>query len=251
MRTFARTCVAVLAAGASRRFGSPKLLAPFSDATLLDRALDAALGCAADCAVVVTGAYHNEMLPRLAKRSACFGRSGNASVGASPAIVEVEGNVPFVVARNRKWESGQASSVRAAVRFARAQGCTALLVMVADQPRVTAAHLNALLWEYDQGRAQAYLSANDHGHGNPCLFDQSLFDDLLALEGDEGARALFRSRRDIVARHVHFDDPYLFEDVDTRDDLARALRGASAEPSIYGGRAHGDGLRSQKVVLRG
>lgn len=248
---FSKIGVAVLAAGASRRFGSPKLLAPFSDATLLDRALDAALGCAADCAVVVTGAYHNEMLPRLIKRGARFGGAGNAGAGARTTAVETEGGVPFVVARNRQWESGQASSVRAAVRFARAQDCTALLVMVADQPRVTAAHLNALIWEYDQGRAQAYLSANDHGHGNPCLFDQSLFDDLLALEGDEGARALFRSRRDIVARHVHFDDPYLFEDVDTRDDLARALRGASVESSIYGGRTHGDSLRSQKAVLHG
>ena len=45
---------------------------------------------------------------------------------------------------------------------------------------------------------------------------------MLALEGDEGARALFRSRREVVARHVYFDDPRLFEDVDTRADLARA-----------------------------
>lgn len=198
MGPFAKTCAAVLAAGASRRFGAPKLLAPFGESTLLDRALDAALGSAADCAVVVTGAYHSEMRPRLA---AYGGR--------------------LAVRRNRSWERGQATSVGAAVRYARSQGCTALLVMVADQPRVTAAHLNALLWEYDQGRAQAYLSATDHGHGNPCLFDQSLFDDLLALEGDEGARSLIRSRRDIAARHVHFDDPYLFEDVDTPADLGR------------------------------
>ena len=218
---FSKIGVAVLAAGASRRFGSPKLLAPFADATLLDRALDAALGCAADCAVVVTGAYHNEMLPRLVKRGACFGGGGNAGASASAAAAETEGGVPFVVARNRQWESGQASSVRAAVRFARAQDCTALLVMVADQPRVTVAHLNALIWEYDQGRAQAYLSANDRAHGNPCLFDRSLYNDLLALSGDEGARALFRSRREVVARHVYFDDPRLFEDVDTPADLAR------------------------------
>ena len=219
---FSKIGVAVLAAGASRRCGAPKLLAPVAAATLLDRALDAALGCAADCAVVVTGAYHNEMLPRLVRRGACLGGGGDAGAGASPAIVEAEDSVPFAVVRNRKWESGQASSVRAAVRFARSQDCTALLVMVADQPRVTAAHLNALVWEYDQGRAQAYLSANDRAHGNPCLFDRSLYDDLLALEGDEGARALFRSRREVVARHVYFDDPRLFEDVDTRADLARA-----------------------------
>ena len=66
---FSKIGVAVLAAGASRRFGAPKLLAPLADATLLDRAHDAALGCAADCAVVVTGAYHNEMLPRLVRVS--------------------------------------------------------------------------------------------------------------------------------------------------------------------------------------
>lgn len=217
---FSKIGVAVLAAGASRRFGSPKLLAPFDGAALLDRALDAALGCAADCAVVVTGAYHNEMLSRLIERGARFGNAGSSSANAPAAAVEAD--VPFVVARNRRWESGQASSVHTAVRFARSQDCTALLVMVADQPRVTAAHLNALIWEYDQGRAQAYLSANDRAHGNPCLFDRSLYDDLLALSGDEGARALFRSRREVVARHVYFDDPRLFEDVDTPADLARA-----------------------------
>lgn len=216
---FSKIGVAVLAAGASRRFGSPKLLAPFGGAALLDRALDAALGCAADCAVVVTGAYHNEMLPRLIERGARFGNAGSSSANAPAAAAEAD--VPFVVARNRRWESGQASSVHTAVRFARSQDCTALLVMVADQPRVTAAHLNALLWEYDQGRAQAYLSANDRAHGNPCLLDRSLYDDLLALSGDEGARALFRSRREVVARHVYFDDPRLFEDIDTPADLAR------------------------------
>lgn len=202
MEVFSKTCVAVLAAGASRRFGAPKLLAPFAGSTLLDRAGATVTGSAADCAAVVTGAYHREMSEHLEGRGAAAG-------------------APCRIVHNRQWEAGQAASVHAAVRFARAQGASALLVMVADQPRVTAAHLNALLWEYDQGSAQAYLSATDHGHGNPCIFDESLFDDLLALRGDEGARALFRTRRDVAARHVHFDDPYLFEDVDTPADLRR------------------------------
>ena len=34
-------------------------------------------------------------------------------------------------------------------------------------------------------------------------------------------RTLFRSRREAVARHVYFDDPRLFEDIDTPADLAR------------------------------
>ncbi len=200
MEVFPKTCVAVLAGGASRRMGAPKLLAAFGRSTLIDRALDAALGCAADEVCLVTGAYHDALAARVGLRS--------------------DGD-DIAVVRNRRWREGQASSVRAAVRHARERSCAALVLLVADQPFVSSGHLNALMTEYDHGRAQAYLAANDHRHGNPCLFDQAAFDALFALEGDEGARALFRSRHDITARHVYFDEPHLFEDVDTPADLAR------------------------------
>lgn len=209
---FPKIAAVVLAGGASRRMGSPKLLAPFAGGTLLERATGAADGCAADVCAVVTGAYHREMAPVLAR----------AGWGAAP-----EGSGRRHVVRNRQWEAGQASSVRAAVRFARQKGCTALLLMVADQPYVTAAHLNALIAEYDQGKSAAYLASNDQGHGSPCLFDGTLFDALLSLEGDEGARALFRRDPQMSARHVHFDEPHLFDDVDTPADLAR-IEGAMA-----------------------
>ena len=67
---FSKVCVAVLAAGQSQRMGFPKLIEPFAGTTLLDRDLDAALGCAADVACVVTGAYHELMAPLLARRGA-------------------------------------------------------------------------------------------------------------------------------------------------------------------------------------
>ena len=215
---FSKVCVAVLAAGQSQRMGFPKLIEPFAGTTLLDRALDAALGCAADVACVVTGAYHELMAPLLARRGAtdlvlapqgadrfvARGGPGSSGDGAQPPL-----------------EDGQASSVQSAVRFARGCGCTAVLMLVADQPFVTASHLNALIGEYDAEKSQMYLAANDWGHGNPCLADRGLFDELLALTGDEGARALLRARRNIDARHVHFDEPRLFEDADTPEDFRR------------------------------
>ncbi|MEC4175511.1 nucleotidyltransferase family protein [Adlercreutzia sp. R21] len=195
-----KICVAVLAGGASRRMGAPKLLAAFARSTLVDRALDAALDCAADEVCLVTGAYHDALVAHVGKRPD----------GGDVAVV-----------RNRRWCEGQASSVRAAVRHAQGRSCTAVVLLVADQPFVRTGHLNALMAEYGRGHAQAYLSANDRHRGNPCLFDRVVFEDLLSLKGDEGARVLFRSRRDIAARQVHFDEPYLFEDVDTPADLAR------------------------------
>ena len=145
---------------------------------------------------MVTGAYRHDM----------------ADVLARHGVREVV---------NSSWEQGQASSVKAAVRHAAAIGCDAVLLVVADQPFVTSSHLNALLHEYDGGRACACLSAIVNRNGNPCLFDRRCFQALMELRGDEGARSLFRRHADFPARYVYFDEPDLFEDVDTPEDLAR------------------------------
>ncbi len=64
--------------------------------------------------------------------------------------------------------------------------------------------------------------------GTRCLVDRALFDEL-ALEGDEGVRALLRAERAIDVCPVRFDEPRLFEDADTPEDL----------PAPGGGGAHG------------
>lgn len=196
-----KTCVAVLAGGASRRMGMPKLLAPFVRTTLLDHALDTALGSIANEVCLVTGAYHEAMADHLKHRDDLPNR--------------------FSVTYNRHWQDGQSTSVKTAVQFAQQHGCAGLLLLVADQPFVTSQHLNRLIAAHHQGSALAYIASNGQRHGNPCLFDKSAFEALFTLEGDEGARALFRSRPDAIVQHVRFDDPYLFEDVDTPEDLAR------------------------------
>lgn len=196
MQVYPRVCACVLAAGESKRMGTCKLLAPFAGSTLLDRALNAATGCAADGVAVVTGAYRGEM-------AASIARTG---VGE---------------AHNPSWGSGQASSVKAAVRYALSKGFDAVLLMVADQPFVTASHLDVLLCEYDSEKAWAYLSEANGRCGNPCLFDKRCFSALMELKGDEGARSLFRHGSDFPVRYVHFDEIDLFQDVDTPQDLAR------------------------------
>lgn len=216
--TFPKICVAVLAAGQSRRMGFPKLVAPFAGTTLLDRALDAALGCASDAVCVVTGAYRDQMAPMLARRGAVeWAQVQQGTPGSWPT----EGSGRLAAVHNARWRTGQASSVQAAVRFARDCDCAAVLMLVADQPFVQARHLDALIGEFKTGTAQAYLASTERGCGNPCLFDRALFDDLLALTGDEGARKLLRSRRDIAVRPVYFDEPSLLDDADTPEEFAR------------------------------
>lgn len=196
----AKTCVAVLAGGASRRMGAPKLLTPFAHTTLLDHAIDAALGSVADEVCLITGAYHEAIQEHLKPR-----------------------RLPhrFSLIRNQHWSEGQSTSVKTAVHHACLRKCSSLLLLVADQPFVTSCHLDALIAAHHQGKALAYIASNGQRHGNPCLFDRSAFEALFTLKGDEGARALFRTCPDTIVQHVYFDDNRLFEDIDTPEDLAR------------------------------
>lgn len=196
MERVPNACAAVLAAGASTRMGTCKLTRPFAGSTLLERALRAARGCAAAETVVVTGA-HRDAVARSAQE-----------LGAREAF-------------NPSWERGQSTSVRTAARFAAARGYDLLLVMVADQPYVEAAHLDALLRAYAKGGTHACVTQGAQRRGNPCLFDRTCFPLLEELEGDEGARSMLRAHPELAVRAVPAADARVLDDVDTPDELAR------------------------------
>ena len=195
MRSTYRVCLCILAAGASKRMHAPKLLLPFAGSSMLQHSVENALRSDADLCAVVTGAYHDQMAPVLAR-------------------LGVE------ALRNDRWEEGQAGSVKRAVDFARSNACDALLLMVADQPYVSTQVLNALIDSFRAGSAAAYASSDGLRCGNPCLFDKSCFALLDSLSGDEGARALLRSGS-LEKAVVELHEPNLFDDVDTMEDYMR------------------------------
>lgn len=179
----------VLAAGGARRMGTPKMLCPLHGRPLVRHAVDAVLGSMADTCCVVAGDAHAGI--RAALR------------GTGARVVHHPG-----------WEAGMASSLRAGL--AAVGACEAVIVVLGDQPRLTAPIVDALIAQH---RAGAPIVACDHGggvSGPPVLFDRSRLGALRALEGDHGARALLR---DPAVERVPF--PGGRDDVDTTADLAR------------------------------
>ena len=98
-----------------------------------------------------------------------------------------------------------------------------MVLMLGDQPGVTAATVAALL----AGRGDAPLAVcrYDDGRGHPLAFDRSTFADLADLHGDKGVwRLLDRRSEDVVEVPVAGPIPL---DVDTDEDYRAVLETAS------------------------
>lgn len=133
----------------------------------------------------------------------------------------------FRVLRNEAAANGLASSVKLGVASARERGADAVLIALADMPRVTAAHI-LRLFDAATGADSVVASSDGRDPKPPALFGAARFDFLLSLDGDTGARDLVRAGRHVVS------SPAELLDVDTPEDLEklRALvRPVGREPS--------------------
>jgi molybdenum cofactor cytidylyltransferase len=195
----------VLAAGASRRFGSPKQLVQFERKPLIQRVIAGATELAGSAVTVVLGAYAAEIAATLAP-------------GTAGIIV------------NREWQEGIASSIRAAV--ARLPGaCDGVLLLLADQPLVGSHSLGRLAAAWRRQPRSIIASRYRAVTGVPAIFPRWCFSDLAALRGDQGARLVLRRYPDHVVRLAH---PEAEVDIDYPEDLLE-LRSDTAPVADAGG----------------
>lgn len=188
-----RVAAVILAAGESRRYGGPKLLAPLGGRLLLQHVLDAANRSTLGDVVLVVGHSADEVL---------------AAVRLDRARA----------VRNESYAEGQSTSLRAGLR---AVGeADAAVVLLGDQPRVTAALLDALVERQRTSGAAAVVSSWRGRRSPPTLLHRDLWPALAALSGDAGAREVLAGRDDVEVLEV---DERLgsLEDVDRPEDLAR------------------------------
>jgi molybdenum cofactor cytidylyltransferase len=191
-----RTTAVLLAAGGSRRLGEPKQLLRLAGQPLVRRAALAALASRADRVLVVTGAFAERVEAALAQ-------------------------LALECVRCAGWESGLAASLRAGVEAALARDPNAsVLVLLADQPAVDGALLDALIARAATG---AEIAACEYGGepGVPALFAPRFARELLTLAGERGAKSLLLRERASAAL-VPFAHGAL--DVDTPEDWQRASR---------------------------
>ena len=120
----------------------------------------------------------------------------------------------YQVIDNHDPDQGMSRSVRMGVEAAKQAGAEAVLIALADMPRVTATHIYRLLDAADS--SDAVVASSDGTQPRPpAVFGSGQFDFLLSLEGDEGARELVRGGKHVVTA------PAELIDIDTPEDLER------------------------------
>lgn len=181
----------VLAAGASTRMGTHKLLLPLAGEALVRRTVRQILRADFDDVLVIVGHEH-------------------ARVVAAFQDLAVRHAV------NAQYETGIGSSFRVAVESM--PDSAAAMFALADQPLVSSGDYRLLLDAYRAGAAGIITVRYGEITAPPHLFDRRYFAELARLE--HGARPLLQRHRDDT-HTLHFA-PELLLDIDTPADYERA-----------------------------
>lgn len=184
----------VLAAGMSRRMGSPKQLLQFADRPLLELTLKNVRDSAVDQIVLVLGYAAGEIQQKISTEG--------LKIVINPAYLE-----------------GMAGSLRTGLS-ALDPATQGALIVLADQPYVRPATLNRLIGHHRSNRPQIVIPTYRGFRGNPVLLDRSVFSEVKAITGDIGCRAIFGSHAEKIEK-LNVDDAGILLDIDTPDDLER------------------------------
>ncbi len=186
----------ILAAGRSTRMeGANKLLALHGGEPVIVRVAKAALASGAVPVIVVTG-FEAEKIKK-------------ALGGLDVRLVD-----------NPDFADGLSTSLRAGIGVVEAIGAAAgALVLLGDMPRVSPGLIDALIERFHtEGSNAICRPVLGRRPGNPVLWPKDLFQEMMAIEGDTGARGLLKRYSERV-RPVETGDEAIHFDIDAPGDL--------------------------------
>lgn len=191
-----RVSAVILAAGGSTRLGQPKQLLPVGGSTMIEHVLRAVMGTDVDQIIVVLGHAAAEIAPHI------------------PAGCQI--------VLNQDWQAGIGSSIQAGLEAAHHRA-EAVLFILADQPLLTSAALERILFAYYGTTKAIVVPVYSGQRGAPALFDRRTFAALRSLRGDVGGREVIRQLPHEVLL-VEMEAAEMLFDVDTASDYEQLLK---------------------------
>jgi|SRR5690606_1930083 len=185
--------IVILAAGASKRMGSPKQLLKWGDETLINYSIKTVQKVNTKSVVVVLGANF-ELIKNGIQTS------------------------EVTILNNPHWEKGLGTSIAVAVEYLQnsKSSVDGVLITLCDQPLITSDFLKLLISKFQLDKSQIIATSYGNGkHGVPALFDKVYFNELMGLSDDQGAREILKRQSNNV---IGVTPPESNVDLDTNED---------------------------------
>jgi len=173
----------ILAAGASKRMGFPKMLLTFSGRTMIENVIANVIESEVDNIMVVLGADRY-----------CY---------------------------NDKYKEGMLSSVKCGLRNLPSD-IDAVLVFQGDQPFITPKSINTVIHAYLASGTGIVIPVYEKRRGHPILIDRKYLDEIEKLEAREGLRSLAYKFSDDVLE-VDTKDSGILRDFDTYEEYKKEI----------------------------
>ena len=195
--------VLLIAAGASKRMGSPKQLLKWGSKTLIKHQIDILQQVNLNVSVVL---------------------GANAEL-----IEETIKDLNVGVFFNEDWQNGMGSSIACGAKelVLHKESFEGILIALVDQPLISSEHFLKMIKNFESGKHQIIVSQTDSGiTGPPVLFDVAYLDELKTLQGDEGAKPIIKKHSEKV---ILIPSEDCLEDIDTPEAYQRMLKLANLQ----------------------
>lgn len=186
----------ILAAGLSTRFGRPKQLTALKGKPLVEWVVDACLSSRLDKIVVVLGADAAHIASGLSARYS---------------------DTQITTIINPQYREGMSLSLRAGLANVM-KDFPSVMFLLGDQPLVSSTLIDRLMESFRESNKDICVPVHQGARGNPTLFSNKFYEQLLKVSGDIGAREIIRAHPEAVLL-VEVEDPLPFFDMDTEKDL--------------------------------
>ena len=178
----------ILAAGSSKRFGKQKLCERLPDGnTVLDETIFRVKQAISEVSIMTNAQVYSSLHDQNDQLKVC--PEANLGMGATLAY-----GIKLVETAN------------------------ACLVCLGDMPFIKTTTYQILAASLTTDNI--VVPVFNGKQGNPVGFGKRFFNDLMLLNGDSGGRSLLRLHSD-ATQHIEVDDPAIFYDIDTPEDLKK------------------------------
>ena len=184
----------VLAAGASKRMGEPKMLMPWGKSTVLQTIISTLQAASVNDILVVTG-------------------------GARQQVEMLVGKTVQTVF-NSEYEKGEMLSSIQLGLSVKMHEASAALICLGDQPQVKERTVRSVCEAFFHNKARIVVPSYEMQRGHPWLIARPLWDEFLALKPPRTPRDFLKKHAGKI-QYVTVDTPSIIEDLDTHEDYLK------------------------------